>query len=177
MRGAVEFAQHMKLVPTLIRSVIAATIALAFSAHAEIDSKTAFARMKSLSGDWQGPKMMGKRCDVNYRVIAGGSAVLETCFANTPMEMVSVYYPTGKTLAMTHYCMLGNQPRMKLNLKKSTADTLVFDFAGGDNIKTTKMNMHSTTLHFVGKNKIQSTCTGEENGKRGQTHTALFTRV
>ena len=155
----------------------ALTFALAFSlafssAYAgttrRIDAKTAFARMKSLAGNWSGPKMMGQRCD---------SAVLETCFEGTPMEMVTVYYPVGNALVQTHYCMLGNQPHMKLNTKKSSADTLVFDFAGGDNIKQTHMNMHATTLHFVGRNKIESTCTSQEKGRPAGTHTSTFTRA
>ena len=37
-----------------------------------IDGKAAFARMKSLSGDWTGPKMMGHRMNVNFHVIAEG---------------------------------------------------------------------------------------------------------
>ena len=141
-----------------------------------IDAKTAFARMKSLSGDWTGPKMMGTRMKMNFRVIAAGSAVLATCFPGTPNEMITVYYLNGDNLVQTHYCMLGNQPRMKLNTKKSSADTLVFDFAGGDNIKSTKMNMHGETLHFVGRNKIENTCSSEKNGKPSATHTAVLIR-
>jgi hypothetical protein len=165
------------------RALVVAVISLAFSSARAatttggIDGKTAFARMKSLSGDWTGPKMMGHRFVMNYRVIAGGSAVVATCFAGTPMEMITVYYLNGDKLVQTHYCMLGNQPRMKLNPKKSSADTLVFDFAGGDNIKSTKMNMHGETLHFVSRNKIENTCTGEENGKTGSTHTAVLVRT
>ena len=163
----------------------ALTLALAFgvafsSANAAtasgIDSKAAFARMKSLSGDWTGPKMMGYRMNMNFRVIAAGSAVLATCFAGTPNEMITVYYLNGDKLVQTHYCVFGNQPHLKLNMKKSSADTLVFDFAGGDNIKSTKMNMHAQTLRFVGRNKIENTCTSEENGKPGTAHTAVLLR-
>ena len=28
-------------------------------------------------------------------------------------EMITMYHPDGDGLALTHYCMLGNQPRMK----------------------------------------------------------------
>jgi hypothetical protein len=132
---------------------------------AGLDAKTAFARLKSLSGDWTGPKMMGHKLNQNYRVIAGGSAVMETCFPGTPMEMVSLYYLKGDKLVMQHYCMLANQPRMKLNTKKSTADTLVFDFDGGDNIRSTNGHMHSATLHIAGRNKIELTGSLREKGK------------
>jgi hypothetical protein len=141
-----------------------------------VEAKTAFARMKSLSGDWAGPKMMGTHLNMNFRVIAAGSAVLATCFAGTPNEMITVYYLNGDKLVQTHYCMLGNQPRMRLNPKKSSADTLVFEFAGGDNIRSTKMNMHGETLRFIGRNKIEMTCTGEEKGKPSGAHSSVLVR-
>jgi len=141
-----------------------------------VDGKSAFARLKSLSGDWVGPKMMGTRLNMNFRVIAAGSAVLATCFEGTPNEMITVYYLNGDNLVQTHYCMLGNQPHMKLNPKKSTADTLVFDFAGGDNIKSTKMNMHGQTLHFIGKNKMEASCTSQEKGKACSVNTTVLVR-
>ncbi len=169
----------MKPLASLRLAAIALVLAFS-STHAAmtggIDDKAAFARMKSLTGNWSG-KMMGQRLTMNYRVIAGGSAVLQTCLANTPMEMITVYYLKDGKLVQTHYCTLGNQPRMKLNTKKSSADRLVFDYAGGDNMKSTKSNMHAETLHFVGKNKMESTCTSEEKGKPSSTHTTVLTRV
>ena len=161
----------------LAASVSVASISSATAAAASgTDSQRAFERMKSLSGNWTGPKMMGTRLTMNFRVIAAGSAVLATCFQGTPNEMITVYYLNDGKLVQTHYCALGNQPRMKLNTKKSSSDTLVFDFAGGDNIASTKMNMHGQTLHFVSKNKIENSCTSEENGKPTATHTAVLVR-
>jgi hypothetical protein len=160
---------------TLAVGVAASSVNAATTASS-IDAKTAFERMKSLSGAWTGPKMMGSRVKINFHTIAAGSAVLATCFEGTPNEMITVYYMDGKNLVQTHYCMMGNQPHMKLNTKKSSADTLVFDFAGGDNIKSTKMNMHGETIHFVSKNKFENTCIGEEKGKPATTQTAVFVR-
>lgn len=159
-----------------ILSAGAALSTASAAAPSGVDAKTAFAKMKSLSGEWTGPKMMGHRMNQKYRVTAGGSAVMETCFPGTSMEMVSVYYLKGDDLVMTHYCMLGNQPRMKFNEKKSTADTYVFDFAGGDNLNSTKGHMHSATLHFVSKNKIEMTGTGKEKGKPDSTCTSTLVR-
>jgi hypothetical protein len=141
-----------------------------------IDGKTAFARLKSLSGDWTGPEMMGHKLNQNYRVIAGGSAVMETCFPGTKMEMVSLYYLKGDSLEMSHYCMLGNQPHMRLNTRKSSADTLVFDFAGGDNISSTNGHMHAATLHIAGRNKIEMTGTLKMKGKPDMTCNSTLVR-
>lgn len=167
---------------SVLRTITLASILLAGASLSNaatttgVDAKTAFAKMKSLSGTWTGPKMMGQRMTEKYSVIAGGSAVMETCFPGTPMEMVSVYYLKGNDLVMTHYCMMGNQPRMKFNERKSTADTYVFDFAGGDNLGSTKGHMHSAKLHFVAKNKMEMTGTAKEKGKPDSTCSATMVR-
>ena len=69
------------------------------------------------------------------KVTAAGSAVHETIFPGTGHEMVSMYHADGKDLIMTHYCALGNQPRMKLDPKSSVdKGEFRFKFAGGSNI-------------------------------------------
>lgn len=76
-----------------------------------------FEAIKSLAGTWVGEgKKDGKTepVKIKYRVTAGGTAVEEILFPGTPKEMVSVYFLDGDQLMMTHYCMLGNQPRMKM---------------------------------------------------------------
>ena len=73
-------------------------------------------QMKKLAGTWVEADKDGKPTDKVVSVIkvtAGGSAVQETLFPGQPQEMVSVYHMDGADLVMTHYCMLGNQPRMK----------------------------------------------------------------
>ncbi len=78
--------------------------------------------------------------------------------------MVSVYTADGPDLAMTHYCMLGNQPRMKASAK-SPANQLVFQFAGGGNLDPKKdKHMHAATLTFVDADHIQIDGVGWENG-------------
>src|SRR5689334_15625073 len=73
-------------------------------------------RMKRLAGTWVAADEGGRPTDRVVSVIkvtAGGSAVHETLFPGQPQEMVSVYTAEGPDLVMTHYCVLGNQPRMK----------------------------------------------------------------
>ena len=92
-----------------------------------------FEKMKKLVGTWLAADKDGKATDQVVSVIkvtAGGSALHETLFPGQPHEMVSVYTADGPDLIMTHYCVLGNQPRMKAN-PKSPANQIVFEFAGG----------------------------------------------
>src|SRR3974390_2940544 len=76
-----------------------------------------FARMKALVGTWRGKADMGQgmmEFTVEYRLVAGGSALEERIFAGTPKEMVTMYHDQHGKLCLTHYCMLGNRPGMLL---------------------------------------------------------------
>ena len=86
-------------------------------------------------------------------------------------------------LLMTHYCAIGNQPRMKLNARKSTASELVFDFDGGTNLNAHRdMHMHSLTLTLPsaskkGAQKLSGTGTSWEGGKLKTSCATTLTRV
>src|SRR5579862_7044984 len=76
----------------------------------------ALERFKQLAGEWVGKGMHGgMEHEVRsiYKVTSGGSAVMETIDPSGPHEMVTVIHSDGNALALTHYCMLGNQPQMK----------------------------------------------------------------
>src|SRR5258706_428438 len=83
------------------------------------DKKTAFEQFKQLAGEWVGKRAGkdGHALTVQYKVTAGGSAVVETIMPGTDHEMVSVIPPDGDNLLLPHYCMLGNQPHMKAPAK------------------------------------------------------------
>jgi hypothetical protein len=114
--------------------------ALAASPGKAPDGPTAAAALESLkklAGTWQGKAGDGAQtfdAEVEYRVASGGSVVMETLFGGTEHEMISMYHLDGDALVMTHYCAMGNQPRMRLDGARSSADHLVFEFAGGSNM-------------------------------------------
>ncbi len=124
-------------------------------------------KMKKLVGTWVAADKDGKPTDQVVSVIkvtAGGSAVHETLFPGQPQEMVSVYTADGPDLVMTHYCVLGNQPRMKAD-PNSPPNQIVFRFAGGTNLNPAKdRHMHEATLTIVGDDRIEVQGTGWENG-------------
>ena len=123
--------------------------------------------MKKLAGTWLAADGDGKPTDQVMSIIkvtAGGSAVHETLFPGQPQEMVSVYYRDGDDLMMTHYCALGNQPRMKAD-PKSPANQIRFEFAGGSNLDPTKdRHMHSATLTIVDNSHIEVAGVGWQGG-------------
>jgi hypothetical protein len=124
-------------------------------------------KMKKLAGTWLLTDKDGKATDQVASIIkvtAGGSAVHETLFPGQPMEMISVYTAEGPDLFMTHYCVLGNQPRMKAEAN-SPKNQIVFKFVGGGNLDPKKdKHMHEATLTIVNDDTIEVNGIGWENG-------------
>jgi hypothetical protein len=149
-------------------------LALSTAAHCETRAKApapptnaGLEKMKKLAGTWVAADKDGKPTDQVVSIIkvtAGGSAVHETLFPGQPHEMVSVYTADGPDLILTHYCVLGNQPRMKAD-PKSPANQIVFRFVGGANLDPAKdRHMHEATLTIVNDDRIEVAGTGWENG-------------
>jgi hypothetical protein len=130
-------------------------------------------RMKKLAGTWVAVGKDGKPTEEVVSVIkvtAAGSAVHETLFPGQAQEMVSVYYLDGNDLMMTHYCALGNQPRMKAD-PKSPPNQMCFKFAGGSNLDPAKdMHMHEGTLTFIDDDHIEFAGVCWEGGKPAKGH-------
>src|SRR5262245_60682364 len=127
----------------------------------------ALEKLKKLAGTWVAADKDGKATDQVVSIIkvtSGGSAVHETLFPGQPHEMISVYTTEGPDLVMTHYCVLGNQPRMKAD-PKSPSNQIVFQFAGGGNLDPKKdKHMHDATLTIVDNDHIEVNGTAWENG-------------
>ena len=168
---------------TLLALALATTTVA--TSHADTTSAAAFASLKKLQGEWRGPAMQKGMPPAHsiFRVTAAGSAVQETNLPGSKMEMLSIYHMDKGRLLMTHYCALGNQPRMKLNTRKSTASELVFDFDGGTNLNPRRdLHMHSLTLTLPspskkGPQKLIGSGTSWEGGKLKASCGNTLTRV
>lgn len=124
----------------------------------------AFERMKSLVGKWSGESPEMGKMNTEFRLIAGDSVIEERFAQGTPMEMLSVYHDVNGKLTMTHYCMLRNQPRMKL--AKATAGSLTFDLAPTPGLNVTKdKHMHGATYTSLDANHFKLAGVAMENGK------------
>ena len=142
-------------------------------------SSKEFEQMKSLVGKWKGTVDMGQgpvEMTSQYRLIAGGTVLEERMFADTPHEMVTMFYDQNGKLAMTHYCMLGNRPGMKL--KSSDAKSIKFDFDATCGIDPKKeSHMHAMTLTFDDADTITMSCKGIMDGKEEPDHVTTLKRV
>jgi hypothetical protein len=130
-------------------------------------TNAALEKLKKLAGTWHLADKDGKPTDQVASIIkvtSGGSAVHETLFPGQPHEMVSVYTVDGGDLIMTHYCVLGNQPRMKAD-QTSPANQIVWRFAGGTNLDPKKdKHMHECTLTIIDDDRLEVSGIGWENG-------------
>lgn len=140
----------------------------------------AFEQMKQLVGTWKGTMDMGKRQEkitASYKLTSGGSAIVETVFEDTPMEMVTVYHDdSNKTLQMTHYCMLGNQPKMAL--KSMENNQLSFTLSPDVDVDVAKeRHMHALAITFDGPTHMTQHWTEFKDGEMGKPAKIVYTRV
>jgi len=129
-----------------------------------------------LVGEWEGREVSGKNAEqdlkVKYKVTSAGSAVVETLFPDSPHEMVTIICPDGDQLVLTHYCALGNQPRMKAKAK-SDGNKVAFKFDSATNLKSDNdPHMHEVTYTFVDKDTLKTEWVHYDGGK--PTGTAIF---
>jgi hypothetical protein len=147
---------------------------LAGTAAARLD------RFKKLAGNWVG-KAAGKHSNnkpvrVTYKVTAGGTAVMETLAPTDEPEMMSVIHRDGEDLVLTHYCSLGNQPRMKAT-RGGDDKEVPFRFTGITNLKTERdWHMHDVTYTFVDQDTLKTAWTIYKDGKEAETFVFEFKR-
>lgn len=156
--------------------VVVASVRAGAADPAPAPAKAAFERLKSLAGEWKA-EVGDEAMRVLYKITSGGSVVQETLFPGTPHEMITMYHLDGDDLRLTHYCAAGNQPRLKLDPKASTAETLVFAFEGGTNLDPAKdTHMHSGRLTFKDARHIEAEWDGYSGGQKAGTHKFVLTR-
>jgi len=172
---------------TKITALLSALILTAsFSANAgEADKAKAksdsaeFARMKTLVGSWTGKCDMGQGpmdMTIQYRLLAGGSVLEERVFAGTPNEMVTMYYDQDGKLAMTHYCVFGNRPSMKI--KSADTKSIKFDFDATCGINPNKeSHMHALSITFDDANTITTSCKAIIDGKEQPEKPTTLRRI
>lgn len=144
-----------------------------------IDAKAAFERVKSLAGEWKTEPKEGGHHEgkVVYRVTSNGFTVMQTQFPGSDHEMVSMYHVDGDNLLLTHYCAVGNQPRLKLDKKASTPNELKFVFDGGTNLNADKdMHIHGLRTVIKDKGHVEEEWDAYQEGKKIATEKFTMSR-
>jgi len=86
-----------------------AVLAMLNAAASRADAQAAFARMRSLVGEWRAPLSNNETMIDIFRPIAFGTALLHEEWKNGEQLTATVFYVVGSELRADHYCDMGNQ--------------------------------------------------------------------
>jgi len=137
----------------------------------------AYARLKTLVGEWEADTQMGK-VRVSYQLIAGGTSLVERESGDKMPEMLTVYYLDGDRLLLTHYCMAGNQPRMQARSFNAETGEVDFQFLDATNLANPNAgHMHNAKIRLADNNHFSSEWDFYENGRSKMAESAQYTRV
>jgi hypothetical protein len=165
----------------LLLATMILTVASAYAADSKANPNTnataAFARLKTLVGEWEADTEMGK-AHLNYELIAGGTALVERFSAEKMPVMLTVYHFNGDRLMLTHYCEAGNQPRMQAGSFNPETGEVQFQFLDATNLATPDIgHMHNAKIRIVDHDHMVSEWQFYEKGEPKLTETAKYSRV
>jgi hypothetical protein len=150
----------MKAMKAVLCGLIALTIA-GGSAYSGPKDQAEFDRIKALEGKWVGKTPDGQSVHITYKVVSAGTAVMES---TDHSGMITMYHLNGDTLMLTHYCSVGNQPRMRLI--SSTPESLTFDMFDATNLASPNDgHMRGLVYTFKGKNHVSAEWIFSKDGR------------
>lgn len=155
-----------------IRTALIAAIALtAAAALAQTDAQKAFARIKGMPGTWEGKGSEGQPLQVTFKVTSAGSAVMSEIVA-PGHDMISMINMDGANrLLLTHYCSVGNQPRMQASVSPD-GNILTFNYVDATNLSSPDAgHMRRMILTMLDENHHTEEWTFVDHGKE---HTEKF---
>lgn len=153
--------------------LVCATLPLT-AAHAKRpNAEASFARLKTLVGTWRATSANG-RPTITYRLSAGGTVLVETWTLSPTRESLTLYHLDGRSLIATHYCPIGNQPRLRL--AEAGADRLRFAFRDATNLDRSKdSHQHALSLRFDGDRIVREETYRER--RKDETDVLTFERT
>ena len=100
---------------------------------AQSDAQKSFDQLKSLNGSWEGKNSIGNPVQVSYRMTAGGSALMSEIVGHGETMISMINFDGPNRLLLTHYCTVGNQPRMQASASPD-GKTITFNFLDATNL-------------------------------------------
>jgi hypothetical protein len=154
---------------------LVAVAAAAAEHHSPLKSNAAFDKMQSLVGEWKADVPNMGPVTATYSIHSDGSALLEELKMQGEPSMISVYYPAGSDIVMTHYCSAHNQPHMKAS--GADAQAVKFTATSTENLAS-KSDDHMDGVQFTFRDSDHFTATWNNvNGGKTLAVPFEFTRV
>ena len=145
------------------------------------DAHSAYEVLKSMAGTWKGVVTAEgeepRETEIVYEVRSAGHSVVQTFSPGKPYEMFSVYHLDGDDLLMTHYCAIGNAPKMKF---KATGEPgrLTWEFNGGTNLDPSQdAHAHEGHMTVTGPDTYVSESIGWAGGEPASKRVFEMKRV
>jgi len=135
--------------------MVTVLLALAVVAGAQQPSQKSltasqFDVLKTLVGEWNATVTEnGKEmtAPLTFRVASGGSVLMSDIAAGMPHEMITMIHRDGEELLATHYCLTGNQPRMRA-VAGSDPNVVTFEFKDATNLANVAA-LHMGGVKFI----------------------------
>ncbi len=147
--------------------------------HASFDADaraSLFSAMTALEGKWESDGGDGNKGTSIFEVSSGGSVIREFMAVGTPYEMTNMYTLDGNDLVMTHYCSIGNQPRMRATGIEDGRIAFKLEKVG-DMKSPGDMYMGELTLVLHDADRIEQQWTSFQAGKDDQHMNIMMNRV
>jgi hypothetical protein len=154
--------RNVTLLPILL-ALVAANASAAASPAQE-----AFEDLGRLVGTWESVGDPARRHTVDFRLIANGTALVETWMMSPTRSSMTVYALDGTRLLATHFCPQGNQPRLAWAGKNANGHHQ-FRFLDGTNLQDpTGSHQHALWIEVDSADSFRRSETYIENAKIGQ---------
>jgi hypothetical protein len=134
----------------------------------------AFEKIKTLVGDWEardGTAYGGKPIRVSYKVVSGGTSLMETYYQVGPdyIDMVTIYHLDGDNLVATHFCDVNNQVRLRAD-RMSDDRALTFNYVDATNLSLSNEEViNKVEIAFVDKDHFTQTWVWRMTNSKGET--------
>jgi len=153
----------MKKLRILLSFVVLLTASFAL---AQADAQKSFDQLKTLAGSWDGKSSDGMPLNVTFEDTAGGSALLSQVHGHGADNMISMIHLDANRLVLTHYCSIGNQPRMAATASPD-GKTITFDFFDATNLASPDAgHMQRVVIAIVDANHHTEEWTFVDHGKQ-----------
>jgi hypothetical protein len=141
-----------------------------------VDPRTVFKQLQTLVGEWEGKTEAGRVLKVSYRLTANNTVLVETWTLGPQRESLTLYHMDNDSLLATHYCPVGNQPRLRLK-EGGSASVFAFEFVSATNLpKPEAAHQHRFEMELLQPNSFARSETYLENGK-GEPERIVYTRT
>jgi hypothetical protein len=156
--------------------LLASSLALTAAAAEPITPRGAFAQLQTLVGEWEGKTEKGRVLKVSYRLTANNSVLVETWTLGPQRESLTLYHMDNENLIATHYCPIGNQPRLRFK-EGGSASVFVFEFVSATNLpKPEAAHQHRFEMELLEANSLARSETYLENGA-GEAERIVYSRI